>query len=339
MYAKTWLCLGGCALAIHLLSGCALQKKDDADEFRDAVPQSEAVSLSGPDNGSGSTATAAAPPPRGELSTTPSPTPYAKWYGFTRDERDGVNAVTADILGSVWLIIQSEPSAVAQDSATWGPYTDALDPATYRFRATRVAQDEYDYVLEGRPKASTSDADYQAVLTGHGYGKPHPLHGQGTFTIDLDVAKALDPYKHPDDSGSVGVSYALPHDFSENLGALPRTISATVTPQGDAHYTVKSAANVDHTGRIDVQAHVDIDPSMMTKLEDVTVISRWDDTGAGRADITISGGDLPASTPVVNAVECWGTDFMEDYYLDSVGFAPSAGALNACVYVTPPSAT
>ena len=77
--------------------------------------------------------------------------------------------MTAGVLAGAWLIIQSEPSATSADSATWGPYTDELDPATYRFRITRVATDEYDYVLEGRPKASTSDADYRAVLTGNGF--------------------------------------------------------------------------------------------------------------------------------------------------------------------------
>jgi hypothetical protein len=332
MYAKTWLSVGGCALALNLLSGCVLQKKDDASDFREAVPQSEAVALSGPDSASGQTSTAAAPPPRGELSTTPPATTYAKWYGFTRDMRDGVNAVTVGILGGVWLIIGSEPSAVSQDSATWGPYTDALDPATYRFRVTRVATDEYDYVLEGRAKASTDDADFKAVLSGHGYGKPSALHGQGTFNIDLDEAKLLDPYKHMNDSGSVAIAYQLPHDFSENLGALPRTISATVTPQGEAHYSVTSVANADFTGTINVQAHVDIDDSKMTKLEDVTVNSRWNATGAGRADITISGGDLPASTPEVDAEECWSTDFTQSYYKDSVGFAPTAGVASACVY-------
>jgi hypothetical protein len=331
MYAKSFLGFGGCALVLQLLSGCALQKKDDVDEFRDAVPQSEAVSLSGPDSASGSTQTAAAPPPRGALSTAPPATSYAKWYGFTRDMRDGVNGVTAVILGSVWLIIQSEPSAATKDTATWGPYSDELDPASYRFRVTRVATDSYDYVLEGRPKASTSDADYRAVLTGHGYGKPSALHGQGTFAIDLDAAKALDPYKHPNDSGSVGVVYELPRDFSDNLGALPRTITATVTPQGEAHYSVKSQANVDHTGSIHVDAHVDIDDSKRTKLEDVTVDSHWKATGAGRADITIAGGDLPASIPVVDATECWGTDFSQVYYKDTVGFAPMAGDVNACV--------
>ncbi|HEX3774625.1 MAG TPA: hypothetical protein VHV51_09185 [Polyangiaceae bacterium] len=310
MYAKAGWLVGGCALALSLVAGCTLQKKDDADAFREAVPQSESISLSGPDSSSASnsnsnsTSTSTAPPPRAELGIAP-PTPtYAKWYGFTRDMRDGVNAVTADVLGGVWLIIQSEPSALEKDAATWGPYTDELAPATYRFRATRIATDEYDYVLEGRPKASNSDTDYIPVLTGHGYGEPSALHGQGSFTISLDNAKALDPYKHPTDSGSVAVDYQLPQDFTEHLGALPRNISATVTPRGEAYYRVDSVANEDHTGTIQVQAHVDIDSSMMTLLEDVTVGSKWNQTGAGRADITIRGGDLPASIPEVDAVEC-----------------------------------
>lgn len=334
MYAKTGLWLGGCALALNLVAGCTLQKKDDADVFREAVPQSQAVSLSGPDSASsanGSTSTASLVPSRHTESTTPTPA-YAKWYGFTRDMRDGVNTVTAGILGAVWIIIESQPTAVEKDAATWGPWTDELDPATYRFRVTRIAQDEYDYVLEGRPKASTADSDFEAVLTGHGYGAPSTQHGEGTFTIDLDVAKKLDPYKHPDDSGTVKVDYHLPQDFTEHLGALPRSITAAVTPQGEAHFTVTSDANEDHTGAIHVKAHEDIDDSKMTKLEDVTVESKWNQTGAGRADITITGGDLPASTPEVDAVECWGTDFAQSYYNDSVGFAPTAGQESACVY-------
>ena len=225
-------------------------------------------------------------------------------------------------------------SALRDLPATWGPWHDELDPASYRFRVTRTAPDEYEYVLEGRPKASTDDADFQAVLSGHGYGKPHALHGQGKFSIDLDVAKQLDPFKHPIDSGSVTVTHDLPHDFSENLAALPRTITAAVTPAGELHFTVESRALVDRTGSIHVDAHADIDDSKTTKLEDVVIASRWAPSGAGRADITIAGGDLPASIPLLNAVECWGSDFRQSYYDDSQGFAPTAGALSACVYTS-----
>lgn len=336
MYSKTRFRLAGCAMAalsLGVMSGCTLEKKDDAGEFREAVPQSQSIALSGPD-ASSSGSTAAAGPSQRTLATGPS-TPYAKWYGFTRDMRDGVNAITGAVLGSVWLVVQTTPTSVSADSATWGPWDDdQLSPARYRIRVTRVALDEYDYVFEGHNRASTVDTDYQTVLTGHGYGKPHAKHGQGTFTIDLDVAKALDPYKHQgkDDSGKVTVTHVLPHEFSESFGALPRTITAAVTPAGEAHYTVESQANTDHTGAIHVDAHVDIDERKNTKLEDVVIDSRWAASGAGRANIAIAGGDLPATIPIVNAVECWGTDFMQSYYTDSVSFAPTTGDVNACVY-------
>jgi hypothetical protein len=331
MYAPSRLWFAGCSLALCLLSGCTLDKKDDdADAFREAVPEQESVALSGPDS-SAASSTAAARPSLRTLGTTPA-TPYAKWYGFTRAMRQGVNQVTAGVLGGVWAILQVAPSTIGKDSASWGPYTDALEPVTYRFSVTRIAVDEYNYTLEGRPKSSSDDTAFRAVLTGHGYGKPHALHGQGTFNIDLDVAKALDPFAHPDDSGTVQVNYELPHDFLENPDFLPRTITAIVDPAGEAHYSVESQAQIDHTGSIHVDAHVDIDDSKDTKLEDVVIDSRWNATGAGRADIDFSGGDLPSTIPMVDAVECWGTDFMQSYYNDSVGFSPTVGQESACVY-------
>ena len=177
MYAKPRSWFVGCALALTFVSGCTLQKKDDADEFRRftqtelvdekvagaqgivvalAVPQSESIALSGPDGSSGTTTTASAGPSLRTLAAGPAPTTYAKWYGFTREMRDGVNKITAGVLGSVWVVINMEPSAVAADSETWGPWNDELNPASYRFRVVRIAADEYNYVLEGRPKSSTA---------------------------------------------------------------------------------------------------------------------------------------------------------------------------------------
>lgn len=332
MYAKTRLWFARCSLALCALSGCTLDKKDDdgAEAFREAVPQEESVALSGPDPSSASS-TAAAGPSRRTLGTAPTLS-YAKWYGFTREMRRGVNEVTAGVLGGVWVILHVPPTAIRADSATWGPYTDELEPASYRFRITRIASDEYDYTLDGRPKASTDDKDFRAVLTGHGYGKPHALHGKGEFTIDLDVAKSLDPFSHEQDSGTVQVDYELPHDFLQNPNFLPRSITAKVDPAGEAQYTVESLALVDHTGSIHVDAHVDIAESKDTKLEDVVIDSRWNATGAGRADIDFAGGDLPSTIPMVDAVECWGTDFQQSYYSDSVGFSPTVGVESACVY-------
>ncbi len=329
------------ALAVGLLAtcglpGCMLEKQDGGEEYREAVPLREAVVVAGPEtDGAGDTKTASvggtAPLANGPVARNP----YAKWYGFTRVVRGGVNLVTAAVLGSAWVIVHTEPSAVKDGEATWGPYTDALDPVTYRFRVTRVAEAEYDYVLEGRRKASSSDSDYRAVLKGHGYGKRHTQHGEGDFTIDLGVAHDLDPFAHQNDSGTVHVVHHLPHNVGDGSGALPRSIVAEVKPDPSVNpesFTVTSDAKLDGKGSLHVDANADVDDSKLTQLENIAIDSRWRADGAGRADITIAGGDIPADPGVVTAVECWGADFMRRYYSDSIAFEPSEGEALACVY-------
>jgi hypothetical protein len=325
------------SLALALASGCLVQKQDDVSEFREAIPQAEAVTVGGPEGASnGNSSTSSVEPGRGVLADTPGTPNYAEWYGFTREVRDGVNVVTGVILGSVWLIVHTEPSEVETDEAIWGPYTDALDPVAWRFRVTRVAEGTYDYALEGRPKASQSDDDYRAVLTGVGYGKRDERHGDGEFKIDLDVARELDPFKHEADSGFVRISHDLPADITEHLGALPRSITAEVRPSATSEwFTVTSRANSDGTGQIDVDAFADTDETKLTLPETVNVASRWAADGAGRADITISGGDLDPDPGAVSAVECWGADFARSYYSDSVEFKPTEGSANNCAFEAP----
>ncbi len=313
------------------LGACTLQKRDDVSEYREAIP--EEVAVDGPESAQGESHSTAGG--RGLLADAPTAANWAEWYAWTRNVRDGVNAMTAVVLGSVHYIVNTEPTEVTDDSATWGPYTDALEPATWRFRATRVAEHEYDYVLEGRPKTSTDEADYRTVLSGKGYSKRDDRHGDGAFTIDLDVARELDPLMHQDDSGTVKITHDLPSDIGTRLGALPRTITADIRPAGEQWVTVTSQANEDATGSLDTNAFVDIDDSKLTAPEDVHIVSRWRADGAGRADITIAGGDLPATMELVQAVECWGNDFTRVYYDDSVDFAPTEGDATACAYDTP----
>jgi hypothetical protein len=325
-------------LGCWLLPGCMLEKQDDGAEYREVVPSRQAVVVAGPETDSAAdTRTAAVQDSRGTLAAGPlGRGPYAKWYGFTRAVRGGVNLVTAAVLGSAWAIAHTEPTRVQDGEATWGPYTDALEPVTYRFRVTRVGQGEYDYVLEGRPKASRSDADYLTVLMGHGFGKRHAQHGEGDFTIDLSAARTLDPFAHENDSGTVHIVHHLPHDLGD--GALPRSIVAEVTPDpaiNPESFSVTSNANVDGTGSLHVVALADVDDTKLTQLEDIAVDSRWRADGAGRADIVIAGGDIPADPGTVSAVECWRADFVRSYYVDSIGFAASEGEASACVYDTP----
>jgi hypothetical protein len=64
----------------------------------------------------------------------------------------------------------------------------------------------------------------------------------------------------------------------------------------------------------------------------VTLRSRWQATGAGRADARLAGGDLGQIEAI--ASECWDAMFQRVFYTDSVGFAASEGAQTACVFAT-----
>lgn len=326
-------------LAATALPGCMLEKQDDGEEYREAVPLREAVVLSGPETGAdGDTGTASIAGSHPQAERPLGRTDYAKWYGFTRAVRGGVNEVTAAVLGSVWTLVHLEPTAVADGEATWGPYTDALEPVTYRFRVTRIARAEYDYVLEGRPRTSKSDGDYRPVLSGHGYGKLHEQHGQGDFLVDLDAARELDPIGHEDDSGTVRIVHDLPRGLDGEGKGLPRTITADVRRNpalNPESCSVTSKAELDGTGSLHVDAKADVDDAKTTALEDVAIDSRWRADGAGRADIVIGGGDIPLDPGRVSAVECWGADFMRSYYADSIDFEAEQGDQTSCVYEAP----
>jgi hypothetical protein len=318
-------------LAAMALGGCAAQPKTESNEFQEALPEQGSVNVDGPDGAKADSSTASGT--RGTLANGAAGDP-AFWYSFTRDVRDGVNVVTGVVLVSVWAIVHTEPSEIDDDHAVWGPYEgDALDPARYRLTVTKIGEHHFRYVLAGQKK---SGGDFLNVLDGDGYSRASDSHGDGQFVLDLGNAKLLDPGRHRDDAGTVTIVHDLPKDIGLRYDALPRTITATVTPEGAASLSITSQANEDHTGEIDLTAHVDLAGTATGALEDVSLVSRWANTGAGRADIGISGGDLPAAgVDAVSAVDCWGVDFSEVYYSDSAGIKPTTGNVAECVYTAP----
>ena len=317
-------------MAIGSVCGCVSQPDDQVEAIRQALPGKESTQLSGPESNA---AQPSAVDTANDAGAAPANAPYATFYTFTRGVRDGVNKITAAILGTVWYIVNTKPTILQQDQAVWGPYTDALEPATWRFRVTHEGGAQYAYVLEGRPKESSSDQDYRTVLSGVGYAKGDDKHGDGSFTIDLDTARALDPVAHQDDSGTINVVHDLPPTVTTELAPLPRTIEVTVLASNSpAHLDILSIAREDHTGTLVVDGLADVDASKQTALEDVTVNSQWNALGAGRSDVTIAGGDVPAALSPVTVVECWDQQFKQSYYKDSAGISPTAGDVNACAF-------
>ncbi len=70
-------------------------------------------------------------------------------------------------------------------------------------------------------------------------------------------------------------------------------------------------------------------PNNTPALERQAVKSRWQDSGAGRCDVDYSGGDLAIT---VTASECWGENFLETYYQDSLGLTATQGEEGSCVF-------
>lgn len=307
------------AASLMVVGGGCATEADDASRFREGIPTSDEVALAVPKGASGTTTKSLSP--KGGAVTT------AHWYGFTRDVADGVDHGTGQILGLVWAIVHLPPTKVEPSRATWGPGSDPLDPITWRFVAIEVAEDEYDYRLEGRPKASTDDADFRAILSGHGYGKAHPNHRMGTFTIDNDAKNAMDPAR-ADDVGTVRIDYAL--------RAFPTTISTAITPVPSSPekgwFTVNLSRHADGAGVLDVTALGDVEDEKDGIPEDVLVRSRWTREGAGRADVKVANGSLPATIREVVVSECWSTSFARTYYTDSASIEPTSGDASACPY-------
>jgi hypothetical protein len=317
MARPTIVCSGGVVLfaaVLALAEGCA--PADDAARFREPIPAKEQVALGVPGNSDGS---AGAAKTQGlHIATLDGTTAAtAKWYGLTRELTNGVDGVTAIILGGIWVLVNTPPTTIDSKKATWGPSEPSgLESTSWRLTVNEVGDAEYDYVLEGQSK---NGGNWLTVLTGHGYGKTRPEHDQGWFQADNDAYRTLEPVLGHD-YGTTKVTY--------DLQKLPATIDVALRPGGD-----KGSLDVDVThetggaGQVTITGLTDIDPSKATKLEDVSVLSRWESNGSGRADIVLKNGDLPFT---VDATECWSPSFSRVYYKDTVNFEPPTGDPAAC---------
>jgi hypothetical protein len=299
--------------------GCA--PVDDADRFREPLPVQDEVSLGVPSHGaSSSTKTQGL-----TIQTTNDlggATTNAQYYALTRAITGGVDGVTGVILGGIWAIVHTTPTSLSAKSAVWGPgSSNALEPAIWRFTVNEVGDAEYDYVLEGQPK---SGGAWMSVLTGHGYGKSRPEHGQGWFQADNDAYKKLEPdLGH--DQGTTKVTY--------DLRQIPVTLAVELRPGGNlGSLDILVTHEAGGAGEVSIKGSTDLDASKATKLEDIDLASRWMTDGSGRADLTAKDGDLPFT---VTATECWSTTFQRVFYKDSVNFEPASGDPKSCTLAAP----
>lgn len=310
--------------------GCG---KEEGDDFRDGVPQQTDVALVVPGNasqGSALTATEGTTAIHSALLGD-----RAEFYTLTRDITATVNAGTVAVLTIVKTVTNYPPTSVAKDAAVWGPYTDPLSPNTWRLTVTRVEKGQFHYVLEGKAKTA-ADSAFLTVLSGNhtqADSSAHrrdnvPDYGSGDFLVDWNASQMLP--EHDKNVGTAAFTYSRTSPTSVvNIGVTFTQVKDDATGMLiDAVYGYTATPGLG--GSFDFKLTKDF-ITTTAALETMSVHSRWMETGAGRSDTMISGGDLAATQATVN--ECWDSNFASVYFTNSYGDpAKMWGAETSCAF-------
>jgi hypothetical protein len=308
------------ALTLLLAAGCFPQAADDS-EFKSAIPPENSIQIAVP---GGSQAIVQPGQPGVGSHDEALLGQTADFYAITRLTSERVNGDVGFVLAVLWTIVHFPASQVSGNTAVWGPFTPTLSPVNYQLVVTRVAQGQFTYHLDGRPKASTSSADFQAIISGSAAPSTPVGRGSGNFELNLTVAHQLDPVGTMG-QGTVDVTY----DFGSN----PKTIQVHFANVADASDQPVTADYMydrfdDDSGDFQFDAHGNM-VGGATQLEDGIIRSRWNASGAGRADARVSGGDAGTG---LTATECWDSNFQRVYFQTQPAIVQTEGVASACVY-------
>lgn len=324
------------------LAAPACGKADGADGFRQGVPHHEDVTLVVPGVSTQQSALTAS---GASIARAALLGEQAELYGVTRDVTSMVNDGTVAVLTLVKTITEYPATSVGTEVAVWGPYTEPLHANTWRLTVNRLTAGSYHYVFEAKPRGS-DDSMYLAILSGQhnlASAEAHrqanlPAYGSGSFVLDWDSAQMLP--EHDDNVGKASFTYSRPSPTA----AVDITTTFTQVMDKDTQMRIDAAYDYVATpGSGGAFQFTFTKNSIATTpaLETSAVRSRWQESGAGRADVRITGGDLGTSAATVS--ECWGggdAGFRSVYMTNSYGDAAKTwGAEADCAFAAAEYAT
>jgi hypothetical protein len=300
--------ISAAALALGLAAAGCVQQDPPPSEIAKAIPTSDQVAIKLPNNSARIEGAQV-----GQLAT---------FYVATRAVTTTFNGGSAWVLIMIHTIVQYPVTSVSGNTYTWGPWSgNALDPGVYKLDVTANGDGTYDYVLSGHPKSDTT-AHFVALIDGHADPTPGEAQGNGSFLLDFDAARTVDPVANANNKGQVAVNYDLK---ARHLDLTIMSTDANGQP-ASADYAYDEAADGGGDMTFSVLANI----GGTAAEENVTLRSRWLATGAGRGDARIEGGDLGSQQAI--ASECWDGAFTRVYYTDSVNFAATEGDPAQCAF-------
>lgn len=305
------LLLGG--LVMPLGSGCGNYSNEDL-EYMSAIPQREDVAIE--------------VPRRGLLVTVGA----ADGWRTTADVTRALNRTADAFLGLIDAIRRNAPTRRLPDQRIWGPFPADEHPGwQVEFRMRRTVMDgqavSFDYALAMIPSAGVTlpgNATETIIIGGTFAASGGVRVGEGHMSITLVDARAAGlVFRDLDKLRVLTIDYrtrAWPRAVTMHLENEP---SDTDAPSAD--YTYEQAENGD--GAMTFSLPRDIVPGPLGP-ETLSVQSRWLGAGQGRADISVTGGDVVGQA---TSVECWGTDFQSTYKAQSWAPGDTTGDVATCI--------
>jgi hypothetical protein len=317
------------------LAGCG---SIESNEFEGSTPTAENVALALPASGSSSSALTAGDGTK----TSALQGEVADSYVLTRAVTGVVNGATGAVLLLVKTIVSYPPTTVDHDTdtAVWGPHSEPLARNAWRLTVTRMDRHVFSWKLDGKPKAA-DDGAFLTILSGthtravDARGRRMENYGSGTFIVDWDMAQML-----PDHDKAVGVATftysrldpaavtTIDVDFK---GIRDEDPAATDIYDAVYGYTATPGAGGELRYVALRDYFPDPHPSGSAK-ESFTIHSRWKESGAGRTDYQLSGGDVSAAIGTATVSECWDTGFLSQYKVVSYDPAMNWGVETSCVF-------
>ena len=246
-----------------------------------------------------------------------------------------VNGATEWLLLALASGVTHQPSSVSGDTAVYGPYTPYLSAITWKLTVTRTTFNSFSYILEGQDKTKPSSAWVEVISGSHTVTVDDNDNaikgfGQGVFLIEWDKAKQLPG--RGSDTGTCEVHYGKVDPKSQafvdvslnNVGADGKPFNA------EYRFTLDN----NQAGTFQFALDLNLQPFDSTKQapERMSIESRWQSTGAGRADVTAHGGDL--LSPITGS-ECWDAAFLSQYYARTDEPANTYGVeATSCAFTT-----
>lgn len=291
-----------CVLSLAA-TGCI---KQDAppDEIARAIPTAEQVRIKLPNSGK----------TLGDI---------ANYYVVTRDVTRTLNGGTGWVLVLIHAIVQYPVTSISGNTYTWGPWSDALDPAEYKLEVTANLDGTFDYQLSGRNK-TVAGSQFEVVIDGYADPRAGELKGSGDFTLDFEAGRRVNPIDSGDAKGNVTVQYDL---AARHLDMLAQAPDDNGNPA-----MFEYAYNESLDGGGDMVFNVTADGGGTALPENIVIRSRWQADGSGRGDARLAGGDLGSTQAI--ASECWNSLFRRVFYTDNVAFQPTEGDVATCAYGT-----